>query len=496
MIANTQTSDTASDDVSFSSKDFQLLLSQLRETIAAASERAEKTGIERKINLADVLQNKVDQARIKAQILKIKRDSVKTLEILLSNFKGIESTNETFLEFLQQRSRKEKTEEIIQEQKVQEPTAETDEKSLNVSSTFSKIKNFAKDNKFLLASGVGILAGRILMEFLSNDNSQYLNEIVKNFTGIDNIVDRFKGLVDMVGGLVIFAIASKLPGAAGVIGKILGFGVMGYGGMKLLLPEESKAEGSIKTGPSGPPAATEHTTTETPPSISENNRGVGTARPSIKNEVEKPSISSLPNIQIQPGTTASNIREQLKPLFSKYGSMYGVSGSMLEKMAYAESKFREDIITGKTKSPKGAEGLMQFMPETSKELNVDPLNPESAIEGAARYMNELIKRYKGNVTLAVMAYNWGMRHVNEWLHSEEIQVPNATLDYLRLVLPSESAQEAKTRWQIQNQQLSSSSGKKLAAASIKNSQYEEQVNSTTIYHDGRKFIQNNVAVSG
>jgi len=58
-------------------------------------------------------------------------------------------------------------------------------------------------------------------------------------------------------------------------------------------------------------------------------------------------------------------------------------------------------------SPKGAAGVMQFMPATARQYGVDPTNPQQAIEGAGRYLVDLIKQYGGNVAAAVAHYNGG-----------------------------------------------------------------------------------------
>jgi len=58
-------------------------------------------------------------------------------------------------------------------------------------------------------------------------------------------------------------------------------------------------------------------------------------------------------------------------------------------------------------SPKGAQGVMQFMPETAREMGVfDPNDPVQAIDGAARYMRRLFDQY-GSWDAAVAHYNGG-----------------------------------------------------------------------------------------
>jgi len=91
----------------------------------------------------------------------------------------------------------------------------------------------------------------------------------------------------------------------------------------------------------------------------------------------------------------------------------GLSPDVLYKLLYQESRFREDIITGRVKSPVGALGIAQFMPATAvQELgSVDAaLNPDIAIPGAARYLAKLI-RSTGSVSAGVAAYNWGIGNV-------------------------------------------------------------------------------------
>ncbi len=64
------------------------------------------------------------------------------------------------------------------------------------------------------------------------------------------------------------------------------------------------------------------------------------------------------------------------------------------------------------RSPKGAAGLMQLMPETAKRYGVkNRLDPAQNISGGARYLRDLIRMFNNDVQLAVAAYNAGERAV-------------------------------------------------------------------------------------
>ena len=80
-----------------------------------------------------------------------------------------------------------------------------------------------------------------------------------------------------------------------------------------------------------------------------------------------------------------------------------VSPSLVRAVIHAESHFNPKAL-----SHQGAQGLMQLMPATAKELGViSPFVAVENINGGVKYLAKLLKRFDGNVRLAAAAYNAG-----------------------------------------------------------------------------------------
>jgi soluble lytic murein transglycosylase-like protein len=95
-------------------------------------------------------------------------------------------------------------------------------------------------------------------------------------------------------------------------------------------------------------------------------------------------------------------------LFTRAGNRYGIDPSILAAMASQESGFNAGAV-----SAAGAQGLMQFMPTTAQGLGVNPLDPASAVDGAARYLSSLKQQF-GTTDLALAAYNAGPGTVSRY----------------------------------------------------------------------------------
>jgi len=87
-------------------------------------------------------------------------------------------------------------------------------------------------------------------------------------------------------------------------------------------------------------------------------------------------------------------------------------------------------------SPKGAQGMMQLMPFTSKRMKVsDPFDPVENIEGGVKYIKELMGTFRGNLVHTVAAYNAGPEAVRKYggvpPYKETRQYVKRVLDFYR-----------------------------------------------------------------
>jgi soluble lytic murein transglycosylase-like protein len=123
-------------------------------------------------------------------------------------------------------------------------------------------------------------------------------------------------------------------------------------------------------------------------------------------------VSSVRLSVARPSHRESNIRERhkIEKSIQKAARKYNLSPGLIRGVIQAESNFRVNAV-----SRAGAQGLMQLMPATAKELGVTkPLDIDQNIDGGARYLRKMLDRFGGDVKLALAAYNAGPGTVRKY----------------------------------------------------------------------------------
>jgi len=89
---------------------------------------------------------------------------------------------------------------------------------------------------------------------------------------------------------------------------------------------------------------------------------------------------------------------------------YQLDPDLVTSVIRAESGFNVRAV-----SPKGAQGLMQLMPQTANELGVqNAFDPEANVQAGTRYLRELLERYNFDLIKALAAYNAGPQRVEQY----------------------------------------------------------------------------------
>ncbi len=100
----------------------------------------------------------------------------------------------------------------------------------------------------------------------------------------------------------------------------------------------------------------------------------------------------------------------LSEIFDAAAEKYNIPSKLLKAIGKAESDFNASAV-----SRCGAQGVMQLMPGTAKELGVsNAFDPEQNIMGGAKYIAGLLEKYEGNTKLALAAYNAGSGNVKKY----------------------------------------------------------------------------------
>ena len=136
-----------------------------------------------------------------------------------------------------------------------------------------------------------------------------------------------------------------------------------------------------------------------------------------------PGIDAANSIALETLTSGD---AELDELIANIGEAEGVDPRFIHAVIWQESKYEQ-----RARSHAGAQGLMQLMPATARRFGcTDPHNPAQNIAAGAKYLSWLLKRFDGNVELALAGYNAGEGSVDKY---NGIPPYRETQNYVRII---------------------------------------------------------------
>jgi soluble lytic murein transglycosylase-like protein len=118
---------------------------------------------------------------------------------------------------------------------------------------------------------------------------------------------------------------------------------------------------------------------------------------------------------------------ELTPMIDAAAQTHQLQVKLLRGVIRQESAFKPCAV-----SAKGAKGLMQLMPATIDQFEVsDPFDAQQNIEAGATFLKQLLDKYKGDIALALSAYNSGPGTVDQAGRIPDIK---ETRDYVDAIM--------------------------------------------------------------
>ena len=127
-----------------------------------------------------------------------------------------------------------------------------------------------------------------------------------------------------------------------------------------------------------------------------------------------------------PSDVPSSGDAELDKIIFRVGAREGVDPRLLHAVIWQESKYKPSA-----ESHAGARGLMQLMPAAAQRFGCDDRDDAAAnVKAGTKYLRWLLKRFDGNVTLALAAYNAGEGNVDK---HEGVPPFDETQKYVRII---------------------------------------------------------------
>jgi soluble lytic murein transglycosylase-like protein len=116
------------------------------------------------------------------------------------------------------------------------------------------------------------------------------------------------------------------------------------------------------------------------------------------------------NNSVTPSTKATDRLNQYENIINEAANIYGVDKNLIKSVILTESAANE-----KAQSSAKAKGLMQLVDSTASNMGVNNVwNPKQNIFGGTKYLSEMLRKYSGNINLALASYNAGPENVEKY----------------------------------------------------------------------------------
>jgi soluble lytic murein transglycosylase-like protein len=141
-----------------------------------------------------------------------------------------------------------------------------------------------------------------------------------------------------------------------------------------------------------------------------------------------PSVTATARLEdVIPADVPSSGNPDLDKIIFRAGGRHGIDPRFIHAVIWQESKYKPQAL-----SHAGAQGLMQLMPATARRFGcADPSDMAANVDAGTKYLSWLLKRFNGDVTLALAGYNAGEGAVDKY---NGVPPYNETQNYVRKIV--------------------------------------------------------------
>lgn len=116
------------------------------------------------------------------------------------------------------------------------------------------------------------------------------------------------------------------------------------------------------------------------------------------------------NLYIKEKPSSSSATQSYQKIIRLHAQSFRLEEALVKAVIKVESDYQSQTV-----SRKGAQGLMQLIPETARYLKVyDPFDPNENIRGGSQYLRQMLDMFDNNLELALAAYNAGPQTVKRY----------------------------------------------------------------------------------